>query len=95
MNNVIRIDVEATWEKFDDCKRKNASGYSGGFETKAKGYRQINLGFGTPDFGRYTIQDIKNMIMRQYASWFPDKKLDIRVKVVKDERVIESLEGFF
>ena len=92
MIEIIKIKVEAEWKKSD--KRDE---YWGGYNIPhhPTGYPQINGGFGTPDFSKWTIQDIKNAVLRQYSSWFPDKKLEINVKVIQDDRVKESLESFF
>ena len=92
----IDIYVEAVWEKSDSkyCK----SGFRGQWEiVKCEGHPEINGGCYTPDMMCLfpTVESLKEKFIKEYGSGrYPEHRVEIHIKVVKDDRN-PTLESFF
>jgi len=101
---VIDIFVECYWElrtkEFDSKKvldRKYVDKYHGGWNiVKCPGYPSINGGMGTPDMCALypTVQSVRQHFIKQYSERYPDHKINIHLKVTKDDRN-PGIDSFF
>lgn len=93
---VIDIFVECYWELRDESwekrkvtDREYVDKYHGGWNiVKCPGYPQINGGMGTPDMCALypTVNSIRKHFLNQYQERYPDHKINIHLKVTKDDR---------
>lgn len=59
----VKIIVDCYWTR----NSQNPEKYSGGYNIKScVGYPEINGGFGTPDFGSWTVQNVVETIKNTY-----------------------------